>query len=565
MLIHGVEGASMQYKWTVLTNTTLGGLMSSINMTIVLISLPAIFRGLAINPFAPDEFVYLLWILMGYSIVTSTLLVTLGRISDMKGRTKLYTMGFVIFTIGSILLSLIPDGTGNTGALVLIVLRLVQAVGGALLMVNSTALITDAFGTNERGRALGINSVSFMAGSLIGLIAGGLLANFDWHYIFIVSIPFAVAGTIWSIVKLKETSRLVKATIDYMGNITLGVGLILIALGLTYSIVPYGTEPTGWGSPFVLGSIIIGIALIGLFIHFERRTKSPIFELRLFKIRPFAFGNVSGLLSSLSRGAVMFLVVIWLQGIYLPLHGIPIADTPFWAGIYMIPLMLGFVVLGPISGWLTDKFGARIFATTGMAIIGISLLMLANLPYNFNLVEFELILFLNGIGGGMFASPNTTAIMNATPADDRGSANGMRTTLNNLGQTLSMAIFFTITISIFSVVLPGSLLHEGVSAGLNNAVATQLSQVSPTGLLFSAFLGIDPIHAFLTSLPSSLSSTISAAALKNVSANSFLPYSIAPSFMEGLSIALYISAILVFIGAVLSAFRGKKYIHEDAD
>ncbi|MEM3227642.1 MAG: MFS transporter [Candidatus Micrarchaeaceae archaeon] len=555
----------MQYKWTVLTNTTLGGLMSSINMTIVLISLPAIFRGLAINPLAPDEFVYLLWILMGYSIVTSTLLVTLGRISDMKGRTKMYTLGFIIFTIGSILLSLIPDNTGNTGALILISFRLFQAVGGALLMVNSTALITDAFGAEERGKALGINSVSSTAGSLIGLIGGGLLANFDWHYIFIVSIPFALAGTIWSILKLKETSPLIKSHIDYYGNLTLGGGLVLIALALTYSIVPYSAFPTGWRNPFVLGGLAIGLALMVVFVYFERRTSSPIFKLHLFRIRPFALGNISGLLSSLSRGAVMFLVVIWLQGIYLPLHGMPISLTPFWAGIYMIPLMLGFVALGPISGWLTDKFGARIFATSGMVIIGVSLLLLASLPYNFNLLEFELILLLNGIGGGMFAAPNTTAIMNATPAIERGSANGMRTTLLNLGQTMSMAIFFTITISIFSIVLPGSLFHEGVTAGLSSSVAKQLSSLSPTGLLFSAFLGIDPIHEFLVSLPANVSSTIAPSVLEKVSATSFLPYAIAPSFMTGLSISLYVSATLVFVGAVLSAFRGRKYIHKQAE
>lgn len=551
----------MRYKWTVLTNTTLGGLMASINMTIVLISLPAIFRGLNINPFAQGEFVYLLWMLMGYSIVTSTLLVTLGRMSDVKGRTRMYTAGFIIFTIGSVLLSLVPSGSGNEGALALILLRLFQGAGGALLMVNSTALITDAFDSNERGKALGINSISFMAGSLIGLIAGGLLSNYDWHYVFIVSVPFAVAGTAWSIIKLKETAKPVKSRIDYKGNLSFGAGLVLIAVGLTYSIVPYRNEPLGWANPFVIASLLAGGFLVSLFVFIERHAKNPIFKLRLFRTRPFAFGNISGLLSSLSRGAVMFLVVIWLQGIYLPLHGVSIASTPFWAGVYMIPMLLGFVVVGPISGWLTDKFGARIFATLGMAIIGLSLLLLSTLPYNFNLLDFEIILLLNGIGGGMFASPNTTAIMNSTPPSDRGSANGMRTTLNNLGQTMSMAIFFTITISVFTFALPSSLAAQGRGAGLNSAVAANLSEMSPTGLLFSAFLGVNPINAFLESLTETERSSISNSALNNIIRDDFVSKAIAPSFMEGLRDSLYISTILVLIGAVLSAFRGKKYVY----
>ncbi len=545
----------MQYKWTVLTNTTLGGLMASINMTILMISLPTIFRGLHINPTAPGEFTVLLWVLMGYSIVLATLLITFGRLSDMYGRTRLYTLGFIIFTIGAVLLSLIPSGTGNTGAYALIGLRMVQAVGGGFLMVNSTALITDAFSYEERGKALGINQISFIAGSLIGLVMGGLLASYDWHLVFIVNIPFAVAGTIWSIFKLKETSVRRKSSMDFAGNLLIGVGLILIALGFTYSLVPYGNSSMGWGNPWVIISLVIGLVLVSVFVVVERIVKSPLFHLELFKIRAFAFGNLSSFLSSLGRGAVMFLVIIWLQGIYLPLHGYSYAQTPFWAGVYMLPMMVGFIALGPIGGILTDKYGARLFATTGMVIIAISLFLLTLLPYNFNVWTFEGILLLNGIGSGLFASPNTTAIMNSLPNNMRGVGSGMRATLNNIAQTISMALFFSIAITIFSQDLPGALYTTGINAGLPPLLANALKSIPPSGALFAAFLGINPLSSMsLAGLPASV--------VKTLTSTTFFPSAIGPTFMIGLKDALYIAAILTLIGAVFSGLRGGKYIHE---
>jgi len=549
----------MQYKWTVLTNTTLGGLMSSINMTIVMISLPAIFRGLNINPTAPGEFINLLWVMMGYSIVLATLLVTFGRISDLFGRTRLYTIGFIIFTAGSILLSIIPSGSGNNGAHLLIGFRMVQAVGGGLLMVNSTALITDAFGPNERGRALGINQISFISGSLIGLVAGGLLASGDWHLVFLVNVPFAVAGSIWSVVKLKQTSKRIRVPLDIPGNIALGGGLVSISLGFTYALVPYRTSAMGWGNPLVWTAFGIGIILLIIFIFVEMKVKYPLFNLSLFRIRAFTFGNFAGFLSSLGRGAIMFLVIIWLQGIYLPLHGYSYSSAPFWAGIYMLPMMAGFIVLGPLGGILTDKYGARIFATAGMIIIAISLYLLTALPYNFNVVEFELILLLNGIGSGLFAAPNTTAIMNSLPPEARGAGSGMRTTFNNIAQTISMAIFFSIAITIFSDNLPSSLYHIALSLGVPAVMAEQLSKLPPSGALFAAFLGINPVN----SLPPSMLSLIPPNALSAITSLKFFPSAIAPSFIKGLRDSLYIAITLTLIGAVLSAFRGGRYVHEE--
>jgi len=549
----------MQYKYTVLTNTMLGALMASINMNIVMITLPSIFRGLNINPFAPGEFIYLLWILMGYSIILASILVTFGRISDLYGRARMYTWGFIIFTIASILLSIVPGNSGNNGALLLIVFRMVQAVGAGFLMVNSTALLTDAFPVYERGKAMGINQISFIVGSLLGLILGGFLSGYDWHLVFIVNIPFAIAGTIWSIFKLKETAERQKVHMDIWGNLTLALSLILISLGFTYTLEPYKNSQMGWGSPYVIASFIFGIIFLIAFVFIERRVKGPLFNLSLFSIKPFAFGNLSLLLSSLGRGAVMFLVIIWLQGIYLPLHGFSYTQTPFWAGVYMLPMLVGMVIFGPIGGALTDKYGARIFATSGMIVTSIGLFLLTLLPYNFNALQFELIIFLIGIGGGLFAAPNTTAIMNAVASKDRASANGMRMTINNVSSTISMAIFFSITITIFSQKLPSAMITSATSIGVPYQLALRLAGIPPSGALFGAFLGVNPISV----IPSQLLSTLSPSTLAALESSTFFPKVIGPSFMVGLSYSIYIALALSILGAVFSALMGERYVHEE--
>jgi len=545
----------MEYKWTVLTNTTLGVIMSALNANIVMISLPTIFRGLGINPFAPGEFVYLLWILMGYGIVLASVLVTFGRLSDLFGRVRLYSIGFVIFTVASILLSIVPDNSGNIGALLLIIFRMVQAVGGGFLMVNSTALLTDAFPVRERGEALGLNQSAFIAGSVLGLILGGLLASYNWHLVFIVNIPFALAGMLWSMVKLNRHYERKNVRLDYYSNISLALALVLISLGFTYVLVPYANNPMGWHNPWVIASFALGILFIGLFVYAEKKAIAPLFNLALFKIRAFSFGNIALFFNTLARGAVMFLVIIWLQGIYLPLHGFPYTSTPLWAGIYMLPLMIGMVVIAPISGHLTDKYGARLFATLGMLIVALSLFLLLLMPYNFNLLAFELIIFLNGLGNGFFASPNTTAIMNAIPPEERGTGNGMRMTLSNIGSTISMAIFFSITITVFSQSVPGAMYAAAIKVAPQQ-VATQLSKLSPSGLLFAAFLGVDPLAAIKSSnLPQST--------LAALSSPEFLPNIIGTPFINGLRYSLYISIVLILIGTIFSALRGRRYVQEE--
>ncbi len=290
------------YKWVALTNTTLGSFMATLDASIVLIAFPAIFKGIGINPLAPGETSYFLWLLLGYMVVTATLLVTFGRISDMFGRVRLYNLGFLIFAIGSTLLSLTP-GTGNTGAIELIIFRLIQGIGSGFLLSNSAAILTDAFPANQRGRALGINQIAGIAGSFIGLIVGGILAVINWRLVFLVSVPVGIAGTIWAYTMLRETATIRKhQKIDWLGNVTFALGLTVFLFGITYGIEPYGGSPMGWSNPLVIGGILLGIALLAAFVWIELHVNAPMFRLDLFKIRMFAAGNIAGFLSALGRG-----------------------------------------------------------------------------------------------------------------------------------------------------------------------------------------------------------------------------------------------------------------------
>jgi len=550
----------VQYKWVALSNTTLGVLMASVNGSITLISLPAIFNGIQIDPLT--SFQYLLWILFGYSVVTATLLVTFGRISDMYGRVRLYNLGFAIFSAGSILLFLTPN-TGDAGALELIAFRIIQGIGGAFLFANSAAILTDAFPHNERGKALGINQVAALAGSLLGLILGGILAAINWRFIFLVSVPIGVAGTVWSYLKLKELGTIRKnQKLDPWGNATFGIGLTLILIAVTYGLIPYGNSQMGWSDPWVIAGLVAGAALLVAFPFIETRVSDPMFRLDLFRNRMFSAANLAGVFGSVGRGGVMIMLIILLQGIWLPLHGYNYSQTPFWSGVYMLPMMAGFLVMGPLSGYLSDRYGARGFSTLGMVIVGATFIALSSLPYNFDYLPFAVILFIQGLGSGMFASPNTASIMNSVPSEHRGVASGMRATLQNTGMTLSQALFFTIIISALSSNLPGAL-----STALTNAGAPQLVQafnnIPPTGALFAAFLGYNPIGSILNSPQlASVVHQIPQSTITALESRTFFPNAIAPPFVSALQLSFYIGAILSFGAAAASLLRGQRYVYE---
>src|SRR5438128_7530657 len=549
------------YKWIALSNTTLGVLMATINGSIVLISLPAIFSGIGINPLAPGETNYFLWLLLGYMVVTATLLVTFGRISDMFGRVRLYNLGFLIFAIGSTLLFLTPS-TGNIGALELIIFRLIQGIGSGFLLSNSAAILTDAFPVDQRGRALGINQIAGIAGSFIGLIVGGILAAINWRLVFLVSVPIGIAGTIWAYTMLRETATIREhQKIDWLGNATFALGLTVFLLGITYGIEPYGGSPTGWSNPLVIGAILLGIALLAAFVWIELHVDDPTFRLDLFKIRMFAAGNIAGFLSALGRGGLQFMLIIWLQGIWLPLHGYSFAETPLWAGIYMTPLLLGFILMGPISGYLSDRFGARLFSTTGMLLQVLGFLGLTLLPVNFNYPLFAVLLFILGCGSGLFASPNTSSIMSSVPPETRGASSGMRATFQNSATLVSIGFFFSIVTLGLASALPSTLSTGLITNGVPPQAATTIAHLPPTAALFGAFLGYNPIGELL---PPPVLQAISPAHQAILLGKTFFPNLISAPFMDGLHAVFYISAALCLIAAGASLLRGKGVVYGQA-
>ena len=549
-----------KYKWVALSNTTLGMLMATINGSIVLISLPAIFKGIHLDPLQPGNVSYLLWMLMGYMLVTAVLVVTFGRLGDMYGRVRIYNLGFVVFTVGSIALSLDPF-TAGPGAMWLIAWRVVQGVGGAMLFANSTAILTDAFPVHRRGMALGINQVAAIAGSFIGLLVGGLLAVVDWRAVFIVSVPIGIVGTIWSYRSLHETSQRRAAHPDWPGNITFALGLTAVLTGITYGIQPYGGSATGWLNPWVLGAIIGGLVLLTVFVRIEYLSPAPMLNMRLFRIRAFSMGNLAALLSSIGQGGLQFMLIIWLQGIWLPRHGYSYEVTPLWAGIYMVPITIGFLIAGPLSGTLSDRFGARGFATTGLIIVAATFVALLVLPVNFTYWQFALITLLSGIGTGMFGAPNRSAIMNSVPAGDRGAASGVTGTVQNAGSSLSIGVFFSLMIIGLAGSLP-SALRVGLTAhGVPTAIANQIAQLPPVGSLFAAFLGYNPIQSLLG--PTGVLSKLPASDAAALTGKEFFPQLISGPFHQGLIVVFGVAALMSLVGALASFRRGGKYVHDD--
>ncbi len=546
------------YKWIALSNTTLGILMATINSSIVLIALPDIFRGIHLNPLAPGNTPYFLWMLMGYMVVTAVLVVSLGRIGDMFGRVRMYNLGFAVFTIFSILLSL-TFGTGPGPALYLIVMRVLQGIGGAFLWANSSAILTDAFPATQRGLALGTNMVAAIAGSFIGLVLGGILGPIEWHLVFLVSVPFGLFGTVWAYLKLKDTGQRTHSTIDWWGNATFAIGLIAVLVGITYGILPYQGQSMGWSNPLVLAALIGGLAFLALFTWVELRVDQPMFRMPLFRIRAFAAGNLAALLAALARGGLMFILIIWLQGIWLPLHGYSFASTPLWAGIYLLPLTVGFLVAGPLAGALSDRYGSRTFATAGVLISAATFGAMQLLPADFSYPAFAALLFIYGLSSGLFASPNQAGIMNSLPPGQRGAGAGMAATFQNSASVLSIGIFFTLIIVGLSASLPHALYSGLVAQGVPSAAAARVAHLPAVGSLFAAFLGFNPVATLLGPILPHLAPAHAA----YLTGRAFFPRLIAPAFMSGLRGALDFAALACVLAALASSLRGGRFIHPE--
>jgi MFS family permease len=541
------------YRWIALSNTTLGVLLGTINQSIVLISLPNIFHGINLDPLSPGNTSYLLWMLMGFMVVTAVLVVAFGRLGDMYGRVRMYNMGFAIFTVGSIALSA-TFLNGPSGALWLILWRVVQGIGGAFLFANSIAILTDAFPANQRGTALGLNSIAAIAGSFIGLILGGVLAPVNWHLVFLISAPIGAFGTIWAYFMLRDVGERKKAKMDWWGNILFGVGLIAILIGITYGLQPYGTSDMGWTSPYVLAALIGGALLLVLFVYVEQRVAEPLFRISLFKIRPFAAGNVANLALSMSRGGMQFMLIIWLQGIWLPLHGYSYSSTPLWAGIYLIPLTFGFLLSAPLSGYLSDRMGAKMFTVGGTLITAATFLGLIFLPVNFPYWQFGILIALNGWGTGLFISPNRAEMMNSVPADSRGAAGGMIAVFMNSASVLSIGVFFSLMVAGLSNSLPHSLYAGLTAQGVPGASAATVSHLPPIGVLFAAFLGYNPMQQLLGPVLANMDPAHAA----YLAGREFFPNLITQPFADGLGVAFGFAIAACVVAAIASAMTGKR-------
>jgi len=547
-----------RYKWIALTNTTLGVFMAVINGSIILISLPAIFRGIGINPLSPGNVGYLLWLLMGYLLVTAVLVISLGRLGDIVGRVRIFNLGFAVFTFGSIVLAIDPFNGGG-GAIWLVLWRLVQGVGGAMLFANSSAILVDAFPSDQRGLAMGINQVAAIGGSFVGLILGGLLSVIDWRLVFWVSVPFGLIGTVWSYVSLRDNGVRSPAKIDWWGNLTFAVGLTSVLVAIVYGIEPHGGHSMGWTSPLVLSAFVIGAVFLTAFFFIETRVIAPMFNLQLFRIRAFFMGSMAGLLAAIARGGLQFMLIIWLQGIWLPLHGYNYSDTPLWAGIFLLPLTVGFLVAGPISGYLSDHHGARILSTTGLGVFALSFLGLLFVPTNFAYWIFAVLICATGLGSGMFSAPNQAAVMNSVPADQRGGAAGIQAAFMNTGMVLSIGVFFSLMIVGLTSTLPTALL-KGLSAhGVSAAQAHTVANMPAVGSLFSSFLGFNPLKTLLGSQASSHVSNIQWSTLTG---KHFFPSLIQSPFHHGLVIVFSMAIAISVLGALFSALRGERFVDQ---
>jgi len=448
----------------------------------------------------------------------------------------------------------------------LIFARLLQGAFAALMLPQGFGILREVFPAEEQQSAFAIFGPVIGLSAVFGPLIGGALIDWNlfdthWRLVFWVNVPIGVFGTIWSYLSLREIATTRRARIDWPGNITFALGAGLLLVAITYGIQPYAGHPTGWTNPWVLGGLAGGVALLALFCVIETKIAEPMFQMSLFKIRAFAAGNAASLLGAIARGGLQFMLVIWLAGIWLPLHGYDYVVTPLWAGIYMLPLTAGFLIAGPISGYLSDRFGPRPFATTGLLVAACAFTGLMLIPVTFHYWEFAILIFLNGVGSGLFASPNTSAIMSAVPAQHRGAASGMRATFQNSGMSLSIGIFFSLMISGLASTLPRTLSSGLQSQGVPAAAAAHIAHLPPVSTMFAALLGYNPIAHLLG--PSGTLARLPARSVAVLTGKQFFPHLISGPFHHGLIIVFTAAAIMSVIGAVISLLRGKQFYYSE--
>lgn len=428
------------YKWFALSCTSLGTLLSVLNSSTITVALPVISRDLH------SSLATIMWTMMIYMLAITVLVPSIGRVADIIGRKQLYVIGFAIFTGSSLLCGLINSGGQLVAA------RFVQAVGGSLMLATSTAIVTDAFPTAELGAALGINGMIISTGSVIGPILGGVLTSWNWRWVFFINFPLGVIGTWWAAAKLRETVKLPQGQqFDWYGTTLFTVSLSLLLIALTFG------DMSGWLSPFTLLGLFMGILLMGIFIYVENKVKQPMLDLALFKQRILAVAYASNLLNGIARGAVTILMIFFFQVIW--------SKTPLEAGIMLTPFALAMMVIAPISGRLSDRYGSRELSSLGLAVSAVGILGLTQLQYTSNVGTIMLWMVLMGLGSGFFFSPNTNAIMRAVTPERRGIAAGTRTMMNNAGMLISMAMGMAlISSSMSSTAVQGLLTHTQVGA-----------------------------------------------------------------------------------------------------
>ncbi|VVB92836.1 Putative multidrug resistance protein MdtD [uncultured archaeon] len=467
------------YKWTALTVASLGMLVGILNASTLIIALPTMMVKLNTDLFG------IMWVLISYMLIMTILAPAWGRLADIHGRKSLYVYGLAVFTIGSLLCGL----SANIGQL--IAFRVLQAVGGSMLVANGTIIVTDAFKRDELGKAMGILSMIMAAAFVVGPILGGILTTIDWRLNFLFNVPIGIVVTVWAQLKLKDVAVLPKGEkFDLKGMVLFTIAFLTSMIYLTAGFI------LGLTSLPMLLSLVIAIISFAAFLRVERRATYPLMDLNLFKIRIFSYGQLSALLNSIARGAVMILLILFFQG--------PWGYDPLTASILTIPLAIGLAITGPIGGVLSDKYGSRSISTIGLIISLVGLLGLATMHYNTPYWILAVWMFINSFGSGLFQPPNTSAIMSSVAPERRGVASSMRAFFNSAGMVLSMGIAFPLIMGTISIpemmdmfVRGGGSMPVGLQEAFTGGIAGAFivsSIITVPAIIVSAMRGTEDIQ-----------------------------------------------------------------------